>query len=125
MDTISDVAKLASPQSSGADAGMTSPHAETTSDKNKQLLQTVSQSPKASTATRVQESIGMKHPTQPSLPVNRYKLDNRPVAFRIVPPLPAGLADVSILCVFLSVLDGNENFALTHFVYALIFNTVS
>lgn len=97
MGTVSDVAKLASPQSSDADAGMTSPHAETTSDKNKQLLQTVSQSPKASTATRVQESIGMKHPTQPSLPVNRYKLDNRPVAFRIVPPLPAGLADVAVL----------------------------
>ncbi|XP_027357592.1 zinc finger CCCH domain-containing protein 41 [Abrus precatorius] len=92
----SDVAKLASPQSSDADVG-TSPHAETTSDKNKQLVNTVSQSPRASTATRLQESTGLKHPIQPLMPVNRYKLDNRPVAFRIIPPLPAGLANVAVL----------------------------
>lgn len=27
--------------------------------------------------------------------VNRFKLDNRPTGFRVVPPLPSGLADVS------------------------------
>ncbi|TKY50463.1 Zinc finger CCCH domain-containing protein 41 [Spatholobus suberectus] len=97
MGLASDVAKLASPQSSDADVGMTSPHAETTADKNKQLVNTVSQSPKASTATRVQESTGLKNPIQPLLPVNRYKLDNRPAAFRIIPPLPDGLANVVVL----------------------------
>ncbi|RZC10295.1 Zinc finger CCCH domain-containing protein 41 isoform C [Glycine soja] len=103
MGVTSDVAKLASPQSSDADVGMTSPHTEATADKNKQLVYPVSQSPKSSTATRLQESTGLKHPIQPLMPVNRYKLDNRPAAFRIIPPLPAGLANVSILSVFLSV----------------------
>ena len=103
MGGTSDVAKLASPQSSDADVGMTSPHTEATADKNKQLVYPVSQSPKSSTATRLQESTGLKHPIQPLMPVNRYKLDNRPAAFRIIPPLPAGLANVSILSVFLSV----------------------
>ncbi|KAK7316464.1 hypothetical protein VNO77_35520 [Canavalia gladiata] len=93
----SDVTKLASPQSSDADVGTTSPHVETTADKSKQLVNTVSQSPKASTATRLQESTGLKHPIQPLMPVNRYKLDNRPAAFRIIPPLPAGLANVAVL----------------------------
>ncbi|RDX60629.1 Zinc finger CCCH domain-containing protein 41, partial [Mucuna pruriens] len=93
MGMVSDVAKLASPQSSDADVGMTSPPAETTADKNKQLVNTVSQSPKASTATRLQEATGLKQPIQPLMPVNRYKLDNRPAAFRIIPPLPDGLAN--------------------------------
>ncbi|KAL7140762.1 hypothetical protein ABFS83_08G008500 [Erythranthe nasuta] len=33
----------------------------------------------------------------PPLTVNRFKLDNRPTAFRIIPPLPAGLANVAAL----------------------------
>lgn len=93
----SDVAKLASPQSSDADIGMPSPHAETTVDKNKQLVNTVSQSPKASTPMRLQEPSGLKQSIQPSVHVNRYKLDNRPTAFRIIPPLPVGLANVAAL----------------------------
>ncbi|KAK7271650.1 hypothetical protein RJT34_27727 [Clitoria ternatea] len=97
MGMTSDVAKLASPRSSDADVGMTSPLAETTADKNKQFANTLSQSPKASTVTRLRESTSLKHPIQPLIPVNRYKLDNRPPAFRIVPPLPAGLANVSVL----------------------------
>lgn len=92
-----DVAKLTSPQSSDADPGMTSLHAEATTDRNKQLVSTVSQSPKASTTMRVLEPTGLKQPIQPFVPVNRYKLDNRPTAFRIITPLPAGLANVSIL----------------------------
>lgn len=102
MCVPSDVAKLASPQSSDADVGMASPHTEAAADKNKQLVNPVSRSPKASTATRLQESTGLKHPIQPLMPVNRYKLDNRPAAFCIIPPLPSGLANVSILSVFLS-----------------------
>ncbi|KAL1318909.1 hypothetical protein HN51_071189 [Arachis hypogaea] len=93
----SDVAKLASSQLSDADTGMASPHAETTADKSKQLVNTVSQSPKPITTMRLQEPTGLKQPMQPFAPVNRYKLDNRPTAFRIMPPLPTGLADVAIL----------------------------
>ncbi|XP_058778643.1 zinc finger CCCH domain-containing protein 41-like [Vicia villosa] len=93
----SDVVKLASPQSSDADIGMSSPHAETTVDKNKQLVKTASQSPKANTPMRLQEPTGLRQSIQPSVPVNRYKLDNRPTAFRIIPPLPVGLANVAAL----------------------------
>lgn len=125
MGMASDVAKLASPQSSDADLGMPSPHAETTADKNKQLVNTVSQSPKASTTTRLQESTGVKQPIQPLVPVNRYKLDNRPAAFRIIPPLPAGLANVSLLSVFLSLLNRKENFATADLVYLLVFSTIT
>ena len=101
LGTASDVAKLASPPlSSDADVGITSPNAEAAADKNKQLVNTVSQSPKTSTAARLQEPTGLKHPIQPLMPVNRYKLDNRPAAFRIIPPLPASLTNVSILNVF-------------------------
>ncbi|CAJ1946657.1 unnamed protein product [Sphenostylis stenocarpa] len=96
LGTTPDVAKLAS-QSSDADVGMTSPYTEAVADKNKQLVSTLSQSPKTSTAAKLQESTGLKHPIQPVMPVNRYKLDNRPAAFRIIPPLPAGLANVAVL----------------------------
>lgn len=93
----SDVAKLASPQSYDADHGMASPHAEKTADKNKLSVNNASQSPKASTTMRLQDPTGLKQPIQPLVPVNRYKLDNRPTAFRIIPPLPADLANVSLL----------------------------
>lgn len=103
LGTASDVAKLASPpQSSDAEGGMTSPHTEAAADKNKQLVNTVSQSPKTSTTARLQEPTGLKHPIQSLIPLNRYKLDNRPAAFRIIPPLPAGLTNVSILNVLCS-----------------------
>ncbi|XP_014513821.1 zinc finger CCCH domain-containing protein 41 [Vigna radiata var. radiata] len=98
LGTASDVAKLASPpQSSDTEGGMTSPHTEAAADKNKQLVNTVPQSPKTSTAARLQEPTGLKHPIQPLMPLNRYKLDNRPAAFRIIPPLPAGLTNVAVL----------------------------
>ncbi|CAL1358058.1 unnamed protein product [Linum trigynum] len=43
-------------------------------------------------------------PVRPVVPIvgspclaNRYKLDNRPTTFKIIPPLPAGLANVDVL----------------------------
>ncbi|MED6207268.1 hypothetical protein PIB30_034172 [Stylosanthes scabra] len=93
----SDATKPASSQLSDADTGMASPHAETAADKSKQLVNSVSQSPKPNTTRRLQEPTGLKQPMQPFVPVNRYKLDNRPTAFRIIPPLPSGLADVAVL----------------------------
>lgn len=121
----SDVSKLASPQSSDADLGMTSPHAETTADKNKQLVNTVSQSPKAITTMRLQESTGLKQPIQPLVPVNRYKLDNRPTAFRIIPPLPAGLANVSLLYVSSVLCILKENFEWFMLSVLLVFYTIT
>ncbi|KAF1859839.1 hypothetical protein Lal_00028022 [Lupinus albus] len=93
----SDVAKSDFCQSSDADLGMTSPHKEAASDKYKELVCTVSQSPKSSTTMGLQESTGIKLPIQPLVALNRYKLDNRSTTFRIIPPLPAGLANVAVL----------------------------
>ncbi|KAK7266049.1 hypothetical protein RIF29_18688 [Crotalaria pallida] len=93
----SDVAKSASPRSSDTDLSMISPHEEKTPDKSKQLVNAISQSPKASTTLRLQESLGVKQPIQPSVLANRYKLDNRPTTFRIIPPLPDGLGNVTVL----------------------------
>ncbi|KAJ7974614.1 Zinc finger CCCH domain-containing protein 41 [Quillaja saponaria] len=96
-----DVEKPASPRSS--DSGCTaSPHAKMMADKNKSVENAVSDSLKTNTSM-VQECTGGKQPIHLLAPVgspilvNRYKLDNRPTVFKIIPPLPAGLANVSVL----------------------------
>ncbi|KAI4348188.1 hypothetical protein L6164_008942 [Bauhinia variegata] len=97
LDTAADVAKLASPQSTDSVFGTVSPHAETMVDKNKPLVYTASQSPKASPTMKLQESTSFKQPILSLAPVNKYKLDNRPTTFRVTAPLPAGLANVDAL----------------------------
>ncbi|XP_044502345.1 zinc finger CCCH domain-containing protein 41 isoform X2 [Mangifera indica] len=90
-------------RSSGPGATVASPSAEMVADKNKIVDTVVYHSPKSSTAMVLHESTSFKQHIRPLTPVgppflmNRYKLDNRPTAFRIVPPLPAGLADVAVL----------------------------
>ncbi|KAF7819541.1 zinc finger CCCH domain-containing protein 41 [Senna tora] len=76
---------------------MASSHVEVIADKNNPWGNPVSQSPKASSIIGQQESARLKQPIRPFAPVNRYKLDNRPTAFKIIPPLPAGLANAAIL----------------------------
>jgi len=110
--TASDVAKLASPQSSDADIGMSSSQAEPAVDKNKQLANSVFQSPKPSTPRKPHEPAGLKQSIQPLVPVNRYKLDNRPTAFRIIPPLPVGLANVSLYLCLMCLYLLKDSFAL-------------
>ena len=70
-------------------------------DKNKLTENVVSHSPKSNTTMAFQESMSSKRQSRQSAPVghpflmNKYKLDNRPTAFRVIPPLPSGFADVS------------------------------
>ncbi|KAI9075557.1 hypothetical protein K1719_042463 [Acacia pycnantha] len=71
--------------------------AETIADKNNTLGNLVSQSPKATAIIAQQESTALKPPIRPYAPVNRYKLDNRPTSFKIIPPLPAGLENAAVL----------------------------
>ncbi|CAN0924500.1 Zinc finger CCCH domain-containing protein 41 [Linum grandiflorum] len=80
-----------------------SPGGETSVDKNKSA-ETVSSITKASAGTAPSESSGLKPSVETIVPAvgspypaNRYKLDNRPTTFRIVPPLPADLANVAAL----------------------------
>lgn len=96
-----DVGKVANPKSSNP-TPMEELHAEMT-DKNKCVENVVSCSPKTSTTMVLQQSTSLKQLSIRPLgsigtpsPVNRYKLDNRPTAFRILPPLPAGFANVSL-----------------------------
>ncbi|KAJ7970796.1 Zinc finger CCCH domain-containing protein 41 [Quillaja saponaria] len=101
--TSADIAKSASPRSSDSVCTAVSPHAKAMVDKKKSAETTVTHSPKTITTMVVQESTGLKQPIHSLTPVaspiliNRYKLDNRPTVFRIIPPLPAGLANVAVL----------------------------
>lgn len=83
-----DVGKVANPKSSNP-TPMEELHAEMT-DKNKCVENVVSCSPKTSTTMVLQQSTSLKQLSIRPLgsigtpsPVNRYKLDNRPTAFRI------------------------------------------
>lgn len=95
-----DVAKVTA-RSSDSTAAVASPRAEMMADKNKLEEIVLSPCQKVNTAMLLQESTSFKQQIRP-LPsagppflMNRYKLDNRPTAFRIIPPLPVGFADVS------------------------------
>lgn len=95
-----DVAK-ATARSSDSTAAVASPRAEMMADKNKLVDIVLSPSQKVNTGMVLQESTSFKQQIRPLAPagppflMNRYKLDNRPTAFRIIPPLPVGFADVS------------------------------
>ena len=96
-----DPAKASTPSSSEPSASATTPCTIGMADKNKSIENIVSHSPKSNTPMALQESMSSKQQSRPSAPVghpflmNRYKLDNRPTAFRVTPPLPSGFADVS------------------------------
>lgn len=75
--TASDIVKAATPRSADPGSGVASPHAEMV-DKNKTVENVVS-------------------PVGPPFLMNKYKLDNRPTAFKIISPLPVGLANVATL----------------------------
>ncbi|XVF60243.1 hypothetical protein PTKIN_Ptkin08bG0029200 [Pterospermum kingtungense] len=59
--------------------------------------------PTEQAAKRQKESISSKQQYHQAAPVghpflmNKYKLDNRPTAFRVISPLPSGFADVDVL----------------------------
>ncbi|KAM6572332.1 hypothetical protein CsatA_016412 [Cannabis sativa] len=100
---ISQHADMTSDKNKGENALSHSPKTNTVSGKNKGE-NAISHTPKSNTTAVLQESMGSKqHPVRPFTPagspflVNRYKLDNRPTAFRILPPLPTGFANVAVM----------------------------
>lgn len=120
MGLAADVGKVATPNSSSP-APVSALHDEMLTDKNKSGDTIVSHSPKTSTTTALQQSPSLKQqtirplaPLGTPVPLNRYKLDNRPTGFRILPPLPSGFANVSLV---LSLSSRKDKF---YFIFAVI-----
>ncbi|KAK8534062.1 hypothetical protein V6N13_028255 [Hibiscus sabdariffa] len=101
-----DPAKALNPGSSESGASAAKPYSVGMTDKNKLTENVASLSPQPSTSMALQESTSSKEQSRKphlSAPIrhpfltNKYKLDNRPIAFRVIPPLPSGFADVAVL----------------------------
>lgn len=101
-ETLDDVTKAAMPVSNDSGTVIGSQQAEVVEKNIKTVGNVLQQSSKASTATAQHESSSLKQSFRPLAPagasifMNRFKLDNRPTTFKISPPLPAGLANVSL-----------------------------
>ncbi|KAG8501525.1 hypothetical protein CXB51_004027 [Gossypium anomalum] len=96
-----DPAKASTPSLSEPGAPTTIPCTVGMTDKNKSTENVGSHVPTSNATMSLQESKSSKQQSRPSAPtgypflMNKYKLDNRPTAFRVIPPLPSGFADVS------------------------------
>lgn len=101
--SVADSSKTEAPNSNDSGNKMVSPEAEVV-DQKKPVEKTAEQSStKLCTTVALPESPRLKQSICPLAPPcgpfveNRYKLDNRPTAFRIQPPLPAGLENIDVL----------------------------
>lgn len=100
-DIVADVQKAGSPISIGSSSIVSSTQAEIT-DRSRSGGNIKPQSSDASTVVALTESSSFKQSTRQQalagtpFVMNRFKLDNRPTSFKIIPPLPSGLANVSL-----------------------------
>ncbi|PSS30365.1 Zinc finger CCCH domain-containing protein [Actinidia chinensis var. chinensis] len=95
---VADVATTASPRSSDFGTVVASSQAEMVTEKNKFVENVMYQSYKPTAVMTLHEPAILKQSIRPLAPgMNRFKLDNRPTAFKIIPPLPMGLANVAVL----------------------------
>ncbi|KAK4712604.1 hypothetical protein R3W88_007117 [Solanum pinnatisectum] len=82
---------------------VSSPHAKATPFSSRTTENAEPSCSKSSSLVAAQEASNLKQLIRPLAPVgapfilNRYKLDNRPTTFKILPPLPSGLANVDVL----------------------------
>ncbi|KAL3526084.1 hypothetical protein ACH5RR_014456 [Cinchona calisaya] len=101
--TVVDVAKIEMSRSSDSGTVISLPQAEMTTESGKSAENAVAHSPKTNSIITLPEPSILKPSFRPLAPlgapfvINRFKLDNRPTAFKILPPLPTGLANVSVL----------------------------
>ncbi|XP_057983383.1 zinc finger CCCH domain-containing protein 41 [Malania oleifera] len=100
---VGGVAKDATPKPADAETAVASIQAEMMIEKNKSGETVASHSPKTSSAAALQEPTNLKQSIRPLVPVgtpfltNRFKLDNRPTGFKVIPPLPTGFENVAVL----------------------------
>lgn len=101
-DVAADIQKAGSPISIGSSSIISSTQAEMT-DRSRSGGNIKPQSSDTSTMMALTESSSFKQSTRQQalagtpFVMNRFKLDNRPTSFKIIPPLPSGLANVSAL----------------------------
>ncbi|XP_059294190.1 zinc finger CCCH domain-containing protein 41-like [Lycium ferocissimum] len=101
--TVSTTGEVESSSPVEPSNAVSSPHAEATPFNSRSTENAEPSCSKSSSIVIAQESSNLKQSIRPLAPVgapfilNRYKLDNRPTAFKILPPLPSGLANVDVL----------------------------
>ncbi|KAI7734383.1 hypothetical protein M8C21_024536 [Ambrosia artemisiifolia] len=105
LGVLADSVKVATPSDSDRDAIVQSAQDDVAGTGSKPVGPSGKQSSKTNFALSLPESsksspLSLVNLGSPVV-INRFKLDNRPTAFKIVPPLPDGLADVSFHSQFL------------------------
>lgn len=119
MEKVADFAKAETSSSTEPDIAVSSQHTEVVPDSNRSANNALLSCSKSSSPVATSEPSSLKQSIRPLAPVgapfifNRYKLDNRPTAFKINPPIPSDLANV----IFLYSLSGTE---LLHLFYFLL-----
>lgn len=82
---------------------VSSTQAEAVSDNSRSTENAERSCPISCSAAATQEPSSLRQSIPPVAPhgaafvFNRYKLDNRPTAFKVLPPMPSGLANVTVL----------------------------
>ncbi|KHG22676.1 hypothetical protein F383_03537 [Gossypium arboreum] len=92
VDIAVDPAKASTPRSSGPCASGATPCTMGVTDMDKSTENILSHSPKSKRQSCQSAPVGI-HP----FVLNKYKLDNRPTAFRVISPLPSDFAHVDVL----------------------------
>ncbi|CAH9125237.1 unnamed protein product [Cuscuta epithymum] len=100
-ERVADVKNVETSSSSKSDIAESSQHTEVMPNSDKfaedGLLSCSKSSSTADTSEPLRQSIRPLAPTGAPFIFNRYKLDNRPTAFKINSPIPSGLAKVALL----------------------------
>ncbi|XP_015061762.1 zinc finger CCCH domain-containing protein 41-like [Solanum pennellii] len=100
-ETVSDSTKVRSSSMRLNDVSST--QAEVVSDNSRSTENAEHSCPRSCSAAATQEPSSLRQSIPPVAPhgapfvFNRYKLDNRPTAFKVLPPMPSGLANVTVL----------------------------
>ncbi|XP_016463276.2 zinc finger CCCH domain-containing protein 41 isoform X1 [Nicotiana tabacum] len=102
-EPVSYSAKVESSSSAELNNDVSSTQAEAISDCSRSTENAERSCSISSSTVATQEPSSLKQSIRPLAPhgapfvFNRYKIDNRPTAFKVLPPLPCGLANVAVL----------------------------
>ncbi|KAI3985624.1 hypothetical protein MKX01_033907 [Papaver californicum] len=103
VGAVTDIVKSATPNSTNSNKAVLRPGVDKLQDKNSLGENLSFPSSKTISTAAVQSPRTLMPSSHPSVAgvssfsANRFKLDNRPTTFRILPPIPADLANVVVL----------------------------